>query len=46
MYKSKTDYEFFGPLEVVRCLDRGRYKLKKVGTYVFVIEAAKEQLRH
>ena len=44
MLKSKTDYEFFGPYEVVRCLDCGRFELEKMGASV-VTQTPKEQLR-
>lgn len=44
MHISKSDYEFHGPYEVMNCLKKGRYEIKKVGTNV-VTKAAKEQLR-
>ncbi|CAH2008163.1 unnamed protein product [Acanthoscelides obtectus] len=44
MHISKGDYEFLGPYEVVKCLENGRYKIKKVETTI-ITNAAKEQLR-
>uniref|UniRef100_A0A0A9X1Z8 RNA-directed DNA polymerase n=1 Tax=Lygus hesperus TaxID=30085 RepID=A0A0A9X1Z8_LYGHE len=44
LHNSKLNYTFLGPYEVISCLPRGRYGLKKVGTR-FVTKAAKEQLR-
>ncbi|CAH1964857.1 unnamed protein product [Acanthoscelides obtectus] len=41
---STSDYEFLGPYEVIKCLENGRYEIKKVGTTI-VTKAAKEQLR-
>ncbi|BES94514.1 Hypothetical Protein NTJ_07326 [Nesidiocoris tenuis] len=44
MHNSKFNYTYLGPYEVITCLPRGRYELKKVGSSVRT-KAAKEQLR-
>ena len=31
MHDNKTDYEFLGPYEIVKCLVNGRYEIQKVG---------------
>ncbi|CAH2009908.1 unnamed protein product [Acanthoscelides obtectus] len=44
MHISKSDDEFLGHYKEVKCLENGRYEIKKVGTTI-ITKAAKEQLR-
>lgn len=44
MHKSKMNYEFMGPYEIVGITEGGRFKIRHLGENL-VTKAAKEQLR-
>jgi hypothetical protein len=44
MYKSKQEYEFMGPYEIVSVTPEGRFEIRRLGRNA-ITKAAKEQLR-